>query len=71
MAYTYIEAEINLEDFSDEELIEEIKHRKIEGAGIVHELEEQITSIWMKRRLGKDYQKEIDELIYNTIGKLI
>jgi hypothetical protein len=67
----YMEVEINLEDFSDEELIEEIKHRKIKGTGIVHELEEQITSIWMKRRLGKDYQKEIDELIYNTIGKLI
>lgn len=67
----YMEVEIDLEDFSDEELIEEIKHRKIEGTGIVHELEEQITSIWMKRRLAKDYQKELDELIYNVIGKLV
>ena len=67
----YMEVEINLEDFSDEELVEEIKARSIQSTGVAVGLEEQITSIWMLRRLGKDYQKELDELIYNVIGKIV
>jgi hypothetical protein len=30
-----------------------------------------IIKIWHQRRCGKDYQKELDELIYASIGKIV
>lgn len=71
MAYKYVEVEVDLDEFSDADLIEEIKARNITGTGVAVDLEEQVTSIWMLRRLGKDYQKELEDLIYNVIGKIV
>ena len=38
---------------------------------IKEKMEHIITAIWLKRRVGVDYQKEIDELIYEAIGKIV
>ena len=67
----YIEVEVDLDSFSDEDLIEEVIARKITGTGLAIDIEEQLTSIWMLRRVGKDYQQELDDLIYNVIGKIV
>lgn len=58
-----------LEDYSDAELIDELDSRGI--TAIVDDHYELLTSIWLKRRLGQDYQVELDTLIYRTIGKVI
>lgn len=78
MSYKTVEAEIYIPDVlseaSDDELLAEMKLRKWDTKFLENELvdlEEKMFAIWQKRRLGQDYQKELDDLIYQTIGKIL
>lgn len=69
--YTEIEVDVNLDDFDDEDLIEELERR---GKGL--EIadtngSELVETIHQKRRLGKDFTRELDELIYIVTGKIV
>lgn len=69
--YKEIEVYVDLEDFQDDDLIEELARR---GKGLEigsWDSTELLTSIYEKRRLGKDYQQELDELIYQNIGRIV
>jgi hypothetical protein len=69
--YTEVEVDVELEDFDTDDLIEELEKR---GKGLEvasHTGTELITAIYQKRRLGQDYQRELDELIYVGIGKFV
>lgn len=69
--YKEIEIDVELDDFSDDDLIEELERR---GKGLEigsWESSELLTRIYEKRRLGKDYQQELDELIYQNIGRIL
>lgn len=58
-----------LEDYSDYELIDELDER---GVYIPNDdAKDLIYSIWLKRRQGQEYQRELDSLIYSMIGKVI
>lgn len=58
--------EITLDDFSTEELIEELEYRSKQSP--VNNL---VRIIYENRRLGKDYQKQLDDLIYTINGNII
>lgn len=69
--YTEVEVDVSLEDFDDYDLIDELERR---GKGFEVNSEtpsELVTKIYENRRLGKDYQAELDELIYVTLGKIV
>lgn len=69
--YKEIEIDVELDDFSDTDLIEELERR---GKGLEigsWSSTELLTAIYEKRRLGKDYQQELDELIYQNIGRIL
>ena len=69
--YTEVEVDVSLEDFEDDDLIDELQRR---GKGFEVESQtptELVTKIYEKRRLGKDYQTDLDELIYVAIGKVV
>jgi hypothetical protein len=70
----YIDGTVDLDDFDDDELLEEVVARNLvialsetEGS----ETYQLITSIWNKRRLGVNYDADIDALIYHVIGKVV
>jgi hypothetical protein len=65
----YVEVEVSLSDFDTEELLEELELRGTESPAFAYE--ELVRKIYQKRRLNQDYQKELDELIYSAIGKII
>lgn len=68
---TYVEVEVDLEDFDTDDLIEELESR---GRGLEVGSQtgtELIAAIYQKRRLGQDYQRELDELIYLGIGRIV
>ena len=68
---TYVEVEVELSDFDTDDLIEELESR---GKGMEVASQsgtELLTTIYEKRRLGQDYQRELDELIYVGIGKIV
>lgn len=73
MPYVHVDTEI-LTDFDDEDLIDEIQsrgHTVLKDSDYDADANEAIRNIYEKRRLGKDYQKELDELIYTTLGRVV
>jgi len=69
--YTEVEVDVDLEDFDTDDLVEELEKR---GKGLEVASQsgtELITAIYQKRRLGQDYQRELDDLIYLGIGKIV
>ena len=68
---TYVEVEVDLDDFADEDLIDELEKRGLGAEGPASTATELIESIYLKRRIGKDYQTELEQLIYQTIGKIV
>lgn len=67
--YTEVEVDVNLGDFDTDDLIEELENR---GAGADYgDGKEILEAIYEKRRLGRDYQYELDQLIWLGLGKVL
>ena len=68
--YTEVEVDVDLSDFETDHLIEELESR---GSGVMDygDGKEVLLAIYEKRRLGKDYQTELDQLIWLGLGKFI
>ena len=68
--YTEVEVDVDLSEFDTDDLIEELESR---GSGVTDygDGKDLLYSIWLKRRSGKDYQSELDQLIYNGLGKIV
>jgi hypothetical protein len=69
--YTEVEVDVDLNDFDTDDLIEELESR---GKGFEVASQsgtELLTAIYLKRRLGQDYQRELDDLIYLGIGRIV
>jgi len=67
----YTDVEIDMTDINTDVLIEELESRGVNcKLGISSDqISLLIDQIWQKKRLNKDYDQELDTLIYNTIGK--
>lgn len=71
--YTEVEVEVDLTEFETEDLIEELEDRGHDmgnGTG-PYDSKELVEQIWMLRRNGKDYQRQLDNLIYNVTGRIV
>jgi predicted glycosyltransferase len=71
---TYVDSEDILDELSDDELITELEKRgKDYNLNFVDgdKMRMILQSLYEKRRIGKDYQAELDELIYGILGKVI
>jgi hypothetical protein len=68
--YKEVEVDVDLSDFDTDDLIEELESR---GSGVMDygDGKEVLQSIYEKRRLGKDYQTELDQLIWLGLGKVL
>jgi len=71
---TYVEVDDVLDELSDDELIDELKRRGndyntqfVDG----DEMRMILQTLYEKRRIGKDYQAELDQLIYGILGKIV
>jgi hypothetical protein len=70
--YTEVEVDVSLSDFDTEDLLDELDNRgSLPTEGDV-DVKEIVHNIWLKRRLGNhDYQRELDQLIYQVLGRVI
>lgn len=70
LIYKEVEVDVDLEDFDTDELVEELERR---GSGTVDygDGKDVLMSIYEKRRLGRDYQQELDQLIWLGLGKIV
>lgn len=69
LVYKEVEVEVELDDFDTDDLIEELESRgefaNSTGSTSI------LRTVYNKRRLGKDYQQELDELIYSVLGRIV
>ena len=76
MVYKYVsaEVEIDLSDFDTDDLVEELENRGYDynTVGVDgDEMRNLLEVIWLKRRINQDYQRELDQLIYGILGKVV
>jgi hypothetical protein len=68
--YTEVEVDVDLSEFETDDLIEELESRGA-GTGEFGDGKDILMSIYEKRRLGKDYQVELEQLIWLGLGKVL
>jgi hypothetical protein len=67
--YTEVEVDVELSDFDDDDLIEEVERRRLGVDLSPDNAKELIEKIYHLRRLGRDYEQELDQLIYAVTGR--
>ena len=67
--YTEVEVDVELSDFDDDDLIEEVERRRLGVDIATDDAKELIEKIYHLRRLGRDYESELDQLIYAVTGR--
>ena len=69
--YTEVEVEVDITEFDTEDLIEELEERGELPSRVLYTGTELVERIWMLRRNGQDYQRQLDDLIYNVTGRIV
>lgn len=72
--YTEVEVDVDLDNFDDDDLIDEMERRGLDlNSKYINgdDMRELLTQVWIKRREGRDYQRELDQLIWYGIGKIV
>lgn len=67
---TYVSVDVDLGEFDTDDLIEELESRG-KAVGSLTDNSVLVNSIYEKRRLNQDYQKELDELLYQVTGRFL
>jgi len=68
--YKEVEVDVDLSDFETDDLIEELESRGA-GTGEFGDGKEILQAIYEKRRMNKDYQQELDQLIWLGTGRIV
>lgn len=67
--YKEVEVEVDISDFDTGDLVEELESRgESDNAKIPKDI---LFKIWQNRREGKPYDAELDQLIYDVLGKIV
>lgn len=68
---TYVEVDVELDEFDDEELLEEIERRNLSVGDInPDEARRLLEDIYYKRVMNKDFTAELDRYFYLTLGRI-
>lgn len=71
---TYVTVDVDLCEFDDEELVEELQSRGFtvyEDDKTPYTEKELMYMVYENKRSGKDYNKLLDDLIYQSIGRVL
>ena len=68
--YTEVEVDVELSEFDTDDLIEELASRGA-GTGEYGDGKDILMAIYERRRLGQDYQQELDQLIWLGLGRFV
>jgi len=71
MPYTTVDVEIDLDDFTTEDLVEELERRNAYRQELPGELIEQLAHIHHARLCGQPWEEELDRFLRDTLGKAI
>lgn len=72
--YKEVEIDVDLDEFDDDDLLDELERRGLD-LNTQHvsgdQMRELLTKIWHNRRLGLDYQHELDQMIWYGLGRVL
>lgn len=68
--YTEVEVEVDLDEFDDDELLEEIERRNLSVNASPDEARSLLEDIYYKRVMNKDFTAELDRYFYLTLGRV-
>lgn len=63
-----VDIDVDLSEFTTEELIEELNTR---NDWLTNNEKSLLERIWLLRREGKDFDKELSNLLYQSLGKIV
>lgn len=69
-----VDCEVDLSDFDDDDLIEELERRdlNLNTVGVSgDEIRSLLEAVYNNRRLGKSFDAELDQLIYYGLGRIV
>jgi hypothetical protein len=66
-----VEVDVDLDDFDDDDLIEEVERRRLGVDFAPGNTKELVEKIYHLRRQGRDYEPELDQLLYAVTGKIV
>ena len=68
----YVEVEVDLKDFSTEDILAELKSRQLDGFDefTQNNIKGLVQKIYELKRDGKDYTYQLNTLFYNVIGRI-
>jgi hypothetical protein len=68
----YVDIDVDMDDFGDDDILEEMERRGL-GAAVASPGDnlELLQSIFQKRRTGQTFDSELDQLIYNSLGRIV
>ena len=70
--YVETEVDVDLSYFETDDLLDELASRSSLPTEADSNAKELVEKIWLKRRQGNhDYQQELDQLIYQTLGHVV
>ena len=67
----YVDIDVDMDDFEDDDILEEMERRGL-GAAVASPGDnfELLQLIFQKRRTGQNFDQELDQLIYNSLGRI-
>ena len=68
MAYVTVEVDVDLSEFSDQDLIDELETR---NGGALDNNIDLIRQIYELHRTNQDYSKQLNELFYTILGRAV
>jgi len=68
--YKEVEIDVELTDFDDDDLLEEIESRCL-VVSTYGDTKKLLETIWLKRRQGQAFDRELDQLIYASLGRVV
>lgn len=69
--YRTVEVDVYLDEWSDEDLIDELNGRGITTVDHSSESSELLREIWRLRRNGLEYDHLMDKFLYDTLGVVV
>ncbi len=67
--YSEVEVDVDMSDFDDADILEEVEIRGLNIDGTNND--ELINKIFQLRRLGKPFERELDEYLYLKTGRIV
>lgn len=68
--YTEVEVEVDLDEFDDDDIIEEMERRNLSVVASPDEARRLLEDIYYKRVMNKDFTAELDRYFYLTLGRV-